>query len=154
MKPNYLIIPIITVLIAALGSFLTSGGMIWYKTINLPSWTPPGSFIGSVWTIIFILSTSSALIIWNSTTHNQTFWVIVSIFIVNACLNVLWSLLFFRTHLIGGAVLEAGLLGLTVITLIILIWPISKIASILLFPYAGWVAFATYLTYSVWVLNK
>ncbi len=157
MKPNYIIIPLITILTSVTGSFFTSQGMDWYKTINLPAWTPEGSFIGGVWTTIFILTTISALIVWNKsskTPFNKRLRRIIIIFIANAALNVFWSFLFFTSHLIGLAVLEAVLLDISVIILIILIWPISKLASILLLPYAGWVAFATYLTYVIWTLNK
>jgi len=153
MKINYIIIPLITVLVAVVGSWLTSGGMEWYGTINLPEWTPAGSVIGAVWTTIFILTTLSALIVWSRANRNRRFWWIIVIFLINAFLNVFWSFLFFSQHLIGPAIWEAGLLDASVIALIILIWPISRLASILLVPYAGWVAFATYLTYTVWLLN-
>jgi len=104
MKPNYIIIPVITILTAAIGSWLTSGGMNWYKTVNFPSWTPPGSVIGLVWTVIFILSAISALMVWNQAAHDNRLWWIAAIFIANAVLNILWSYLFFNRHLIGPAV--------------------------------------------------
>jgi len=154
MKPNYLVIPALTFLIASFGSWLTGQGMNWYKTINLPAWTPPGSIIGTVWTVIFILATISALIVWNRCYTEKNFWLIIFIFIINAFLNVGWSYLFFNLNLIGPAIIEAGVLGLSVLALIILIWPYSAAAAILLLPYMLWVFFATYLTYSIWLLNK
>lgn len=155
MKPNYLIIPLITIITASLGSWLTNRGLAtWYQTIKLPDWTPAGSVIGTVWTMIFVLSTISALIVWNRHYKGKNFWLIIVFFLINAGLNVLWSFLFFEAHLIGLAIFEAGLLGLSVIVLIILIWPLSVWAAILLLPYAFWVSFATYLTYNVWLLNK
>ncbi len=154
MKPNLLLIPILTFLTAAFGSWLTNRGMSWYQSINLPGWTPPGSVIGTVWTVIFILAMISVLIIWNRYFTEKNFWLIILFFIINALLNVGWSYLFFSLNLIGPAVFEAGLLGLSVLALIILIWPYSLTAAILLLPYFGWVCFATYLTYQVWLLNK
>lgn len=154
IKPNYIIIPLITILVSVIGSFATSRGMDWYRTINLPEITPPGQFIGTVWTILFILATISALIVWNTAERTGNFKLIIALFIANAILNVLWSYMFFGAHWIGPAVIEAGLLGLSVIMLIIFIWPVSKLAAGLLMPYAGWVAFATYLTYTIWQLNK
>jgi tryptophan-rich sensory protein len=127
--------------------------MGWYKTIKLPSWTPSGSVIGTVWTILFILAAISALIIWNQLAHDSRFWWIVVLFILNAVLNVGWSWLFFNQHFLGAAIFEAGLLGLSVVALVILIWPASALAAALLLPYAAWVAFATFLTYNVWSLN-
>jgi len=154
MKLNYVIIPLITLGVSWLGGRLTSGGMNWYQTIKLPAWTPPGSVIGFAWTTIFILSTISALIVWNRVSHQGRFWWIIIIFLINAGLNLGWSWLFFNQHLIGPAVWEAGLLGLSVVVLIILIWPFSRLAAWLLVPYGGWVIFATYLTYLIWALNR
>ncbi len=156
LKLNYFIIPLITFLTAFLGGRLTSGGLAWYKTINLPAWTPGGGVIGAVWTILFILSAISALIVWNSSARSgqadRWKWIFV-IFIVNALLNIFWSWLFFGQHQMGWAILEAGLLDVSVWVLVILIWPVSRGAAALLLPYGAWAAFATFLTYSVWKLN-
>ncbi len=154
MKINYLLIPLFYVFVSTIGSLFTGQGVSsWYKTINLPSWTPPGSVIGIVWTIIFILTAISALIVWNKFNHNYAFWVIAVLFLVNGLLNIFWSYLFFSQNLLGWAALEAALLGASVYALIVLIWPLSTLAASLLIPYAGWVTFATYLTYLVYKLN-
>ncbi len=153
MRLNYVIIPLVAFLTALLGSLLTSRAMDWYKSIAKPSWTPPGSIIGAVWTILFILGAISALIVWNGLPHDTHFKWIIAVFIINAILNVGWSWLFFGQHVLGLAIFEAGLLGLSVLALIILIWPGSRLAASLLIPYAAWVCFATFLTYKVWSLN-
>jgi benzodiazapine receptor len=155
MKLRYLTIPLITILVSAAGSSFTSSGIAsgWYDSIAKPSWTPPGSVIGAVWTAIFILTAISAILVWNKAKRGPRFGWIIGIFIANAALNVFWSFLFFGQHLIGYAVWEAALLDLSVIALMILIWPVSRLASALLVPYAVWVAFAAYLTYVVYALN-
>ena len=153
MKINYFIIPLITLIVALSGSFLTKRGMGWYETLNLPEIAPPGSIIGLVWTIIFILATISALIFWNKTPRDPRFNAIVIFFLINAVLNIFWSYLFFNQHQILASVIEMIILDITVIVLILLLWPISKLASYLLMPYAAWVAFATYLAYRILLLN-
>ncbi len=153
MKSNYIIIPLITVIVASLGSFFTAQGMEWYKTIATPGWTPSGGVISAVWTTIFILSTISVLIFWNKGKGDKYFRLIISLFITNAFLNVFWSYLFFANSLIGFAVWEAGLLGLSVLILIVLNWRISKTASLLLAPYFLWVVFAAYLNCQIFLLN-
>jgi benzodiazapine receptor len=154
MKMRFIFIPLAVFAVAMTGSLLTSGGMDWYKTIKLPSFTPPGSIIGAVWTTIFILTAISAIIFWGKAPRDGRFWWVLGFFILNGLLNIFWSYLFFNRHWIGAAVWEAGVLDLSVIVLIILIWPISRWASILLIPYTAWTTFATYLTYVVWSLNK
>ncbi|OHA80894.1 MAG: hypothetical protein A2675_02270 [Candidatus Yonathbacteria bacterium RIFCSPHIGHO2_01_FULL_51_10] len=153
MKSNYIIIPLITIIVATVGSLLTSGGMDWYQTIALPSWTPSGAIIGAVWTVLFVLATISALIVWNKVERTWIFKHIIRFFIMNAVVNVLWSAAFFGVHLLGLAVITAAILALTVIMLVLLIWKSSRTAALLLVPYAVWVVFATYLSYAIWDLN-
>ena len=155
MKPHYLIIPLVTVLVAVIGSRFTSVGLAeWYGTIKLPSWTPPGGVIGAVWTTIFILSTASALIIWNTPSAKAKLPVFAAVFLANAALNVLWSWIFFVQHRLVVAGWEAVLLGLTCVALVVLAWPVSRLAAALLMPYAAWVAFASYVTFTVARLNR
>lgn len=154
MRINYFIIPLIVFLVSFLGGQITGSGMEWYKNINLPSWTPPGWVIGLVWTFIFILAAISIILFWNLQSKPVYFYWIIGLFVLNGVLNILWSYLFFGQHLIGLAVIEAFVLGLSVLFLILSIWPFSKFAASLLIPYCGWTFFATYLTYSIWVLNK
>lgn len=157
MRWNYIVIPLVAIVTSLVGGAFTAPSVnSWYKTIRLPAWTPPGSVIGIVWTILFILTAISALLVWNyhTSAQDEAVRIIMLVFVANAVFNVSWSYLFFARHLIGTAVLEAALLGVSVIILMMLIWPISRIASLLLAPYAAWVAFATYLTYSIWQLNR
>ena len=154
MKVNYIIIPLITILVVLTGSLLTGWGMSWYHNLNLMSWTPAGSLIGMVWTILFILSLISVLIVYNKTNRDSAFWLIMILFAVNAALNMTWTFLFFVLHFLSLAIIEAFILGLSVVALIILIWPRAKLPAVLLIPYAGWVFFATYLSYNIWLLNK
>lgn len=154
MKKNYFFIPLIMIIVSALGSLITSNNMDWYNALAVPSFTPPGSVIGAVWTVIFILATISALLVWNSAERNKVFKWIVALFILNAVLNVLWSYIFFGQQMVLFSIIEMILLNITVIVLIILIWPISKLASSLLIPYAVWVTFATFLAYQIFILNS
>lgn len=163
LKANYIIIPLAVAAVAFLGGQLTSKSIAsgWYETINKPTWTPPGSVIGAVWTTIFILSTISILLFFNKASRSENqrkkFNYVMALFAINGALNVFWSFLFFTKHALGAAVIEAAVLGASVICLIALIWNKSnkylKASALLLVPYALWVSFATYLTYIIYVLN-
>lgn len=154
IKLNYLVIPLITIFTALSGSLLTSKGMGWYKTINLPEIAPAGSFIGSVWTIIFILSAWSAILFWNKKESDKNAKIIITLFIANALLNIFWCFLFFGIHLIGWSIAEMIILNLVNLALIILLWKKHLFPALLLTPYFIWVSFATYLAYSIWKLNS
>lgn len=153
MKIYLIIIPLITVTVALSGSLITDRGMDWYNQIKLPVWTPSGEIIGIAWTLIFIFTTYSAMLFWNRGFRNKRFWAVIVLFLLNGALNALWSFLFFGLHYVGASILEMIILEITTIALVVLIRPTSRLASILLYPYAIWVAFATYLAYSVLILN-
>lgn len=122
--------------------------------LKKPAWTPPGSVIGAVWTTIFVLSTIAALIIWNAPAAKPKLPVFAAVFLLNAVLNIAWSWLFFVQHRLTLAGWEALLLDLTCVALVVLAWPISRLAAALLMPYAAWVAFASYLTFTVARMNR
>ncbi|MBT4917565.1 tryptophan-rich sensory protein [Candidatus Peregrinibacteria bacterium] len=166
LKPNYLLIPLITIAVALLGGAFSSMGMNWYDMyVAKPELTPPAWVFPIAWNLIFLMTTISALIIWNKGTSRKFLWFLMSkkptpnhwmiiwLFVVNAILNVLWSYLFFAKHLISTAFIEMLMLEVTLIALIFATYKISKIASWLLVPYALWVGFASYLTYQLVLLN-
>jgi translocator protein len=154
MKMSFFVIPFLAIVVAVAGNVLTSRGLSsWYEGLALPAWTPPGAIIGIVWTVIYTLTAASALIVWNTSRRDRRFWLVIGLFVANALLNVGWSYLFFSAHLIGAAFFEMLVLETTVIGLIVLLRPTARWAALLLYPYATWVGFATYLTYVVWQLN-
>jgi tryptophan-rich sensory protein len=49
---------------------------------------------------------------------------------------------------------DSGLVALTAIAFIVLVWKVSRPSAWLFVPYAAWSSFATYLSYAVWALNR
>lgn len=154
-KIGYIITILAVALVSAVGGGITDKGMIWYEELNLPSFTPPGYFIGIVWTIIFVLSAVSIILFLrhNKEKKELRFNSIIIFLILNALLNILWSFIFFGQGLILLSVIEMCALNVVNLILIILLWQENKLSSILLWPYFLWVSFATYLAYSIYLLN-
>ena len=153
---KYLVIVAVTFLVAIGGGFITEAGLGWYSNLNLPASIPNGNTYSIAWTIIYILTAISAILIWTLKLRGnlkKRRKLLTYTFIANAALNLLWSYIFFGMHSIGLALFEAMFLKISIILLIILAWPIHRIAVILLIPYLCWVTFASYLTYSVLILN-
>lgn len=167
IKRNYIIIPLITAAVAIIGNFLTTSGMPWYDLEVIKSALTPSKWVFSiVWITIYILTTISVLIVWNKgpvedrylmifkkKTFDFIFVYTMGLFILSTILNVLWYLIFFIFNQIFFAILEMAILELTILILIAIIWKRSKIASLLLTPYAIWIGFATYLTVQIALLN-
>jgi len=141
------------VLVGAVGSHFSMLNRDWYELLNKPSWQPPDWAFGVAWTTIFILSAISIILVWNTRPQTDTTYWFIGMFVVNGVLNILWSALFFGNRMVQPAVWDAGLLFLSVVLLIMMAWQISRIAALLLIPYALWTAFATILTQSIYTLN-
>ncbi|MBP9817065.1 MAG: tryptophan-rich sensory protein [Candidatus Pacebacteria bacterium] len=153
MKLNHLAIPYLAVLAFMFGGILNSGGIAWYHTLMLPVWNPSAGMIVLIWAVIYVLAAWSLLIVWNTLPRDRRFAWIMGGYVVSVLLNLVWSVVFFHLHLLGAAVWSALLLGVAVLVLMILIYPRSPKASLLLLPYTAWVFFAAYLNYTVMLLN-
>jgi tryptophan-rich sensory protein len=153
IKPNFFFIPLFVIITASAASYFADAGRSWYKTINIPVWTPSNSLMVVAWTIIFILTSLSILIIWNKYFAEKKFRIIISLFILNALLIVGWNILFFSHQLMSLAFIQGVLLIANLFLLVLLIWRFSPLAAYLLLPYSGWVLFSTVLTYHVWMIN-
>jgi tryptophan-rich sensory protein len=127
--------------------------MQWYRQLNLPAITPPDYVFGMVWTIIYILATIAALLVWNKHYRNKNFSLIMGLFAVNAILNLSWSYFFFYKHAIQIALFDCIALAVVTLLLVYYIWPLSRRISALLVPYAIWTIFASYLNFLIWNMN-
>ena len=68
-------------------------------------------------------------------------------------LNTLWSFLFFGLQSPFLGLVEIIILWLCILVTVILFSRIKQTTALLLIPYLAWVSFATFLTYSIWILN-
>ena len=152
-KPNYILIPLLVVITGSAASYFAESGRHLNKTINIPGWVISGSYTEIVWTIIFILSAISILIIWNKYSGQKNFKLIIGLFILNAIINIGWNILFFSNQQLGLAVFQALLMVSAVATLVTLIWKCCPLAATCLLPYSVWVLFSTILTINVWLIN-
>jgi len=153
LKPNFFFIPLFVIITASAASYFADTGRSWYKTINLPDWTPSNSIMVIAWTVIFILTSLSILIIWNKHSTEKKFGLVIGLFILNAVLIVGWNILFFSHQMMALAFFQAMLLIMNLILLVLFVWRLSPFAAYLLFPYSVWVIFSTVLTFNVWMLN-
>lgn len=138
--------------LSAAGGLLTEIGP-WYRDLRKPSWQPPNWLFGPAWTLILGLAAWSAALAWTeATTFGQRTLVIV-LYSLNALFHLLWSPLFFKFKRPDWALWEVPLLWLSILAPMILVAPISTMASWLLLPYLLWVAFAAYLNLTIVRLN-
>jgi len=137
-----------------IGSLFTSPAIsTWYAALQKPSFNPPNWLFAPVWTILFLLMGISLYLIWIRGFKNKETKIALFIFAVQLILNTLWSILFFGLKFPLYAFIEIIILWLAISLTIISFYKISKTAAYLLLPYILWVSFASYLNYSIWMLN-
>ena len=125
----------------------------WYAQVVKPALTPPGWVFGPVWITLYTLMGIALYLVWRKRTKEQCHCEALRLFFFQLALNVLWSYLFFGLKEPLIAFFGIGILFLAILATIWRFWSISRGAAYLLLPYAGWVAFAAYLNYSVWQMN-
>jgi tryptophan-rich sensory protein len=139
--------------VAGLGGLMTDLGP-WYRDLVKPAWQPPDWLFGPAWTVIFALTAAAGVLGWRAAASRKAREWLLVLFAVNAFLNVLWSLLFFRLHRPDWAFFEVVLLWLSIAALMIALARRSRTAALLLAPYLAWVTFAGVLNWSIVQLNK
>jgi benzodiazapine receptor len=154
----------------ALGGIFTAPAIAdWYQTLNKPSWTPAGSVIGAVWTILYLLmgislylawvkdfevklpANGKTIKTWNPVSDRLLFgeWRrtnVILVFCAQLVLNIAWSFIFFKLELPGA-------LWVAIVYAIVNFYRVTNRAGYLLIPYLLWVTFAGYLNFTIWQLN-
>ncbi len=138
--------------VAALGGAATDIGP-WYYSLHKPSWQPPDWLFAPVWTVIYALTALAGVFAWRHIADRERRMQMLGLFAVNALLNVLWSELFFTAKRPDWALAEMVPFWLSILVLILVLWPVSRDASWLLVPYLVWVLFAGVLNLAVVRLN-
>lgn len=138
-----------------IGSIFTNRQIpTWYAALEKPSFSPPNWLFGPVWTALFILMGISLFLVWRNGLSQPSVKIALIIFIVQLLLNILWSFLFFTLRSPLTSFIEIILLWILILITILVFYPISKTAGILLLPYILWVSFASILNFSIWRLNQ
>ena len=139
-------------IVAGLGASATDIGP-WYYGLQKSSLNPPDWLFGPAWTLIYGLTAFAGVLAWRHSPSRVVRSRLLVLFAANALLNVLWSELFFRFHRPDWALTEVAPFWLSVLALIVFLWPVSRRASWVLAPYLAWVGFAGWLNYEVVRLN-
>jgi len=151
---NFDIIPPILwgLIVGGLGAWLTELSP-WYHNLKRPSFQPPDWLFGPGWTVILALASYSAHLAWQIAGDPASRALVITLFVVNGLANLLWSPLFFKWRRPDLALIEVAFLWLSVLAPIVLLWPLSTAASLLLVPYLIWVGFAAILNFAIVRLN-
>jgi translocator protein len=126
----------------------------WYYELRQPSWKPSDVLFGPVWSTIFLCAAVALVLAWSaeSATAPARSRLLV-VYLVNAALNVLWSLLFFRLRRPDWALVEVVALWISIVAMMWTLAPLSRLGAALILPYLAWVSFASVLNRAIVRLN-
>jgi len=143
---------VLAYLTAAVGAAASVSAGSFYAELNRPAWAPPAWLFGPVWTVLYAMMGVAAWLVWLRSGVSGA-KLAFALFVIQLIANALWSWLFFQWRLGALAFVEVIVLWLLILATIVAFWQVRKSAAILLFPYLGWVTFASILTFAMWRLN-
>lgn len=153
IKPNYIITPLLFLFIAGIGRYFSESGQAWYNALVLPDIIPPGWVFGIVWNVLYISLAITTTWLINYVPRDRTWPFMMFLLITNLVANGLWCFLFFNQHLIFIALIDCIVVFVTSFILMIFLMRYSIGLATVLLPYVGWIAFASYLNYLIWIMN-
>lgn len=137
---------------AAMGAVASVQAAAFYQQLVQPSWAPPSSVFGPVWSVLYALMGVAAWLVWREGGWRRRRGAL-ALFVVQLALNALWSWLFFGWHRGALAFADIVLLWLLIVATLVGFWRVRPLAGALLVPYLCWVSFASALNFAVWHLN-
>ncbi len=140
--------------VGALAGWLTRDGVALYRqTVTQPPLSPPGFLFPIVWAILYALMGIGAARVYltpasNARSRGLLLW------LVQLAFNFLWSIVFFNLQAYAFAFFWLIALWLLILWMTVSFYQVDKTAALLQIPYLLWVAFAGYLNFGVWMLNR
>jgi tryptophan-rich sensory protein len=115
-----------------------------YERLAKPSWAPPASVFGPVWSVLYVTTALAGWRLFRSASkRTKTFHVL------QLSLNAAWPALFFGTRDKRSSLVVIALLDAVLAAEIASLRREDPTAGVLLLPYLAWSAFATALNSSV-----
>ena len=149
--------------IVAVPAILLMGGLVariagstdtnpWYQSLTLPVFQPPGPLFGIAWAILYTLIGVAFAMVWG-TKKVPGKRLAIALFTVGFAINLTWSPVFFRLHMISAALAIIAVMLLVAITTTWSFWRVNRLAGWLMLPYCAWLCFAGALNIAIMMLN-
>jgi len=124
----------------------------WFQTLALPVFQPPGPVFGIAWSILYTVIAIAAAIIWGHKAAPGR-RLALALFAIGVLINLAWSPVFFRFHLILPALVIIGVMLIVALATTFAFMRISRVAAWLMLPYLIWLCFAGVLNARIIMLN-
>ena len=135
------------------GFFTNTSVDTWYFALEKSTLNPPNWIFGPVWTLLYVLMGLAFFGVIKEDRNKHNVKVASVRFLISLVLNLLWSIIFFALKSPVWAMIEILILLWVLVYVAYLFKPIKKLSFYFTIPYILWVAFASFLTFRVVVLN-
>lgn len=126
----------------------------WYQQLIKPTWAPPSSVFGPVWTVLYIIIAISFGTVFIMAGQKKIAWIVALPFVLNLLFNFAFTPLQFglRSNILAS--IDILLVLSTLIWAMVAIYPHARWITYAQIPYLLWVAFATVLQLTITYLNS
>lgn len=140
--------------VGGLSAYLTMGAMETFESLKQPPLSPPGWLFPVVWTALFaLMGIASYLVVQAQAPQTITKKALI-FYGIQLGLNFFWTILFFNLGLYLVSFFWLILLWCFILLTTLQFAAIRRLAGYLMIPYLIWVAFAGYLNFAIYWLNR
>jgi translocator protein len=129
---------------AGLGGLAARDAPVVYGRLTKPSWAPPASVFGPVWSVLYLTTGFAGWKLFSSASKRTK-----TLHLVQLSLNAAWPAMFFGIRDKRSSLVVIGLLDAVLAAEIASLRHENAAAASLLLPYLAWSAFATVLNATV-----
>lgn len=125
----------------------------WYQQLLKPSWAPPSWLFGPVWSVLYLIIGITYGTVFYKVVTKQLPAIIALPLILNLVFNFAFTPIQFGLQNNALATVDILLTLITLVWVIISIYPHIRWVAIANIPYLGWVIFASVLQITITYLN-
>lgn len=126
----------------------------WYNALQKPSWTPPGSTIGMIWSVLYPILFVSIAFVSVQAVRRRLPWRVLIPFGVNLVSNVIFTPIQFGLRNLELATLDILIVWGSIVWMMLAVWRHYRWVTFAQVPYLLWVTTATGLQLSITWMNR
>ena len=126
----------------------------WYNALQKPSWTPPGSTIGMIWSVLYPILFASIAFVSVQAVRRRLPWRVLIPFGVNLVSNVIFTPIQFGLRNLELAALDILIVWGSIVWMMLAVWRHYRWVTFAQVPYLLWVTTATGLQLSITWMNR
>lgn len=134
--------------------FITRNSINVYNTLKKSLLTPPNIVFQIIWLVLYTLMGIAAYRIYMNNKAEKNDYNGYFYYLVQLLINFLWTIIFFNLRLYGISFILIIILLILITITTIKFFKVDKISGVLMVPYIGWITFASYLTFYIWIFNE